>query len=226
MKVKVKPRIDFNDPEQWTAYVRREVPLEEQGYVLALGRTELFRRFYELRGRAFPEAFRLELEQIGRLNDPGRTEALVSLNERIFRSLTNMLFANARPALAQLDAAKATSEREQAGEILNELSARNPYFALCTGYRQAFGDRINAAEWDRYLRGKLGPDAEDEICFARAMMEMDTLLRYFRDRNLPTPRHFRDRVWFLHYLHEPERSVQTRAILSTLATEIEACTSA
>ena len=221
-----KTRTDFNDQEQWTAHVYREVPLEEQGYVLAFGRTELFRRFYEVRGRTFPEAFRLELEQIGRLNDPGRTEALVSLNERILRSLTGMLSAEARPALAQLDAAGGASERERVENVLDELSARNPYFALCTGYRQAFGDRKDAAEWDRYLRGKLGPDREGEICFARAMKEMDTLLRYFRDRNLRLPRHFRDRVWFLHYLPEPERSVQTRAILSTLATEIEACTSA
>lgn len=222
----VKPRIDFNDQEQWTAYVRSEVPLEDQGYVLALGRTELFRRFYEVRGRAFPEGFTRELERIERLNDPGRTEALVSLNERVFRSLTGMLFAEARPALTQSDAGEGASEGERVEHVLDELSARNPYFALCTCYRQAFGDRINAAEWDRYLRGKLGPHAEDEICFARAMMEMDTLLRYFRDKGLRLPKYFRDRVWFLHYLHEPERSVQTRAILSTLATETEACTSA
>lgn len=222
----VKPRIDFRDHEKWTDYVRREVPPQDQGYVLALGRTELFRRFYEVRGRVLPEAFRRELEQIGRLKDPGRTEALVSLNDRIFRSLTGMLFAEARPALAQADAAECASEPEQIEDILDELSARNPYFALCTGYRQAFGDWANTTEWDRYLHRKLGRDTEDEICFARAMMEMDTLLRYFRDRSLRLPRHFRDRVWFLHYLREPERSVQTRAILSTLAAEIEACTSA
>lgn len=222
----VRPRVDFNDQEQWAAYVRSEVPLEDQGYVLALGRTELFRRFYEVRGRAFPEAFRQELEQIGRLNDPGRTEALVSLNDRILRSLTGMLFAEAQPALAQLGAAEGAFEPEKIEDVLDELSARNPYFALCTQYRQAFADRITAAEWDRYLREKLGADAEDEIFFASSMMEMDMLLRYFRDRSLPLPRYFRDRVWFLHYLREPERSVQTRAILSTLATEIEACMSA
>lgn len=222
----VRPRVDFSDQQQRTAYVRSEVPLEDQGYVLALGRTELFRRFYEVRGRAFPEAFRQELEQIERLNDPGRTEALVSLNDRIFRSLTGMLFAEARLALTQAGAAEGASEGERVEHVLDELRERNPYFALCTGYRQAFGDCVNAAEWDRYLREKLGSDAEDEICFARAMMEMDTLLRYFRERNLQLPKHFRDRVWFLHYLREPERSVQTRAIVSTLATEIEACTSA
>jgi hypothetical protein len=222
----VKPRIDFGDHELWTAYVRREVQPQDQGYVLALGRTELFRRFYEVRGRVLPEAFRQELKQIERHNDPGRTEALASLNDRIFRSLTGMLFADARPALAQAGAAEGASELAQIEGVLDELSARNPYFALCTGYRQAFGDRVNTTEWDRYLRRKLGLDAEDEICFARAMMEMDSLLRYFRDRSLRLPQYFRDRVWFLHYLREPERSVQTRAILSTLATEIEACMSA
>lgn len=220
-----KTRIDFGDHEQWRAYVRREVPPQEQDYVLALGRTELFRRFYEIRGRVFPPGFRQELKQIERHNDPGRTEALASLNDRIFRSLTGMLFAEASPALAQAGAAEGASEPEPIEDVLDELSARNPYFALSAGYRQAFGDRVNAAEWDRYLRRNLGRDAEDEICFARAMMEMYTLLRYFRDRNLQLPMRFRDRVWFLHYLREPERSVQTRAILGTLATEIEACMS-
>ena len=220
----IKPAIDFSNLEQWTAYVRSEIPPEEQGYVLTLSRTRLFKRFYEVRGRAFPEAFMQEVERIRRLNEPGRTEALVSLNARIFLSLTGMLFAEARPALALLDTARGASEGERIEDVLDELSTRNPYFALCTGYRRAFGDRVNAAEWDRYLRGRLGSDVDDEICFAHAMMEMDKLLRYFRDQNLRLPRHFRDRVWFLHYLREPERSVQTRAILSTLASEIEACT--
>jgi len=88
------------------------------------------------------EAFRRELERIETLNDPGRTEALVSLNDRIFRSLTGMLFADARPALEQLDAAEGASEGERVEHVIDELSARNPYFALCTGYRQAFGVRI------------------------------------------------------------------------------------
>jgi len=145
----VNPRIDFGDHEQWAGYVRREIAPQEQGYVLALGRTELFRRFYEVRGRAFPEAFSRELEQIIRRNDPGRTEALVSLNDRIFRSLTGMLFAEARPVLAHLDTDEGASEFERVEDILDELSARNPYFALCTGYRLAFGDSLDVTEWDR-----------------------------------------------------------------------------
>jgi hypothetical protein len=222
----VKPRIDFGDHEQWTAYVRREVPPQDQGYVLTLGRTDLFRRFYEARGRAFPEVFRQELDRIGTLDDPERTEALVALNDRIFTSVTGMLFADAIPELAQVDAVSAETGHERAAEVINELRVRNPYFALCTAYRQAFGDKSNDAECGQYVRRKLGPDAEDEICFAHAMMEMDSLLRYFRDRHLRLPRHFGDRVWFLHYLREPERRVQTRAILATLTAEIEACTSA
>ncbi len=222
----VYSRIDFGDHEQWTSYVRREIAPQEQGYVLAVGRTELFRRFYEVRGRAFPEAFRREVGRIGTLTDPERTTALMLLNDRIFASLTSMLFAEARPVLAPLVTDEGASDGERVEDILDELSARNPYFALCTGYRQAFGDCVDCAEWDRYLRGKLGSDAEDEIRFASSMMEMDSLLRYFREKNLQLPRHFRDRVWFLHYLREPERSVQTRAVLSTLVMEIEACTSA
>src|SRR5215469_4487068 len=108
----LKPRIDFGEHEQWTAYVRREVPPQEQGYVLTLGRTELFRRFYEMRGRGFPNAFSRELDRIGTLHDPERTTALVSLNDQIFTSLTTMIFAGARQALEQMDAENAASERE------------------------------------------------------------------------------------------------------------------
>ena len=222
----VKTRVGFNDQERWTAYVERKVPHGEQGYELALGRAELFRRCYELRGRAFPELFRRELERIATLHDPERTAAPVSLNDRVFASLTTMLFANGRPALAQLNTAESASEGKRIEDVLDELSARNTYFALCTGYRQAFGDCVNVAEWDRCLRRKLGSDAEDEIRCASSMMEMDTLLRYFRDKGVRLPKHFRNRVWFLHYLREPERSVQTRASLSTLVMEIKACTSA
>ncbi len=58
------------------------------------------------------------------------------------------------------------------------------------------------------------------------MADLDKLLLYFRDRNLPLPRYFFERAWFLHYLRGPERMLQTRALLNTLATETGECTCA
>lgn len=58
------------------------------------------------------------------------------------------------------------------------------------------------------------------------MVELDKLLNFFRDRDQALPRFTFERVWFLHYLHEPERMLQTRAVLTMLMAEIGACTSA
>jgi len=221
-----RDRADFSDHDQWTSYVRRAVPSDRQHYVLALGLTELFRSSYELRGWLFPETSSRELEHIAGLRDPDRTAALESLNRRILSSLTDILCAEAQTAVARMEPRRPASGREQTEELLKELNATNPYFALCTDYRQASGGDVSAEERDRYLRRRLGPDAEDDFAFARSMMELDGLLRFFRDRNLRLPTYFRERVWFLHYLCEPERGLQTRALLNTLTAEIEACTSA
>ena len=43
-------RRDFSDHAGWTAYVSCAIHPDQQHSVLALDRTELFRRFYELRG--------------------------------------------------------------------------------------------------------------------------------------------------------------------------------
>jgi hypothetical protein len=76
------------------------------------------------------------------------------------------------------------------------------------------------------LQPELDSKNEADIAFTLAMRELDQLLRYFRDRNLSLPKYMFERSWFLHLLHEPERMVQTRALLNTLTAEIEACASA
>jgi hypothetical protein len=54
---------------------------------------------------------------------------------------------------------------------------------------------------------------------------LDRLLVWSHDHNTPLPRHFFERAWFLHFLREPERMVQTRALLSTFVAEIPPCMS-
>ena len=95
-----KNRRDFSDHAGWTAYVNCALPAD-QHYVLALGRTELFRRFYELRGQPFPETFRQEPERIADLKDPARTAAFESLSGSVFASLIGILSAVAEPTLAE-----------------------------------------------------------------------------------------------------------------------------
>jgi len=95
-----KNRRDFSDHAGWTAYVNCALPADQQHYVLALGRTELFRRLYE-HGQPFPETLRQEHERIAALKDPARTAALKSLDGSIFASLIGILSAVAGPTLAE-----------------------------------------------------------------------------------------------------------------------------
>jgi hypothetical protein len=57
------------------------------------------------------------------------------------------------------------------------------------------------------------------------MVELERLLVWFHDQDIPLPRFFFERAWFLHLLREPERMTQTRALLSTLIAEIPPCMS-
>jgi hypothetical protein len=78
---------DFSNHDQWLSYVRDNIPVARQSYALACGRTELFKRFYEIRQQTFPVEFAEELKRIGELSDPERTDNLELLNRRILGSL-------------------------------------------------------------------------------------------------------------------------------------------
>jgi hypothetical protein len=118
------------------------------------------------------------------------------------------------------------SPKEQIQGLLDHLAKKNPYFALWIDYKYELAENSGSKDWEQYLWQQLGPADEDAIAFAKAMSDLDKLLLYFRDRNVPLPRYFFERAWFLHYLRGPERMLQTRALLNTLATETRECTSA
>jgi hypothetical protein len=217
---------DFESHEDWLAHVRGEVPQSERPSMLAIGRTELFRSFYRIQGLPFPTQFAEELERIGAMHDPARTLALETLNDAIFRSLTALLFNQARSKTSIDDRRAAASPRTQIQELFSHLTQKNPYFALWTVYKRGVPDRSVAEEWDEYLLQELGAESTEEIAFTRAMVELDRLLSLFHDQNLPLPKLAFERIWFLHYLRGPERMSQTRAVLSTLLVELGACTSA
>jgi hypothetical protein len=220
-----KTPADFSNHGEWISYVRDHVPAAGQAYALACGRTELFRSFYAVREQAFPTGFANELERIRTLCDPARTNVLESLNVRIFASLTEFLFNEAQTE-AEVEAVAPTSAREQVQELLDQLAKKNPYFALWTVYKKDVNDHSIADEWDDYLLQEIGTECSEEVVFTRAMVELDQLLSFFHDSNRVLPRHFYERAWFLHYLREPERMLQTRSLLNMLTAEIAACTSA
>jgi len=216
----------FNSHDEWLAYVRNEIPVAEQAYELAIGRTQLFRSFYRTRQLEFPSPFAEELERLHKLHDPERTTVLEALNDTIFRSLTKHLIECARPTNAGNDVQEPVSPQAQIDQLLSHLEQRNPYFARWIEYKNGVADDQTVKKWDEYLLQTLGAASADEVAFAHAMVELDKLLGIFRDRNLTLPSLGFERIWFLHYLRGPERMAQTRAVLGLLTAELAPCTSA
>ena len=120
----VRRRTDFDSQDEWISYVRACVPVVEREYVLACGRTELFKSFYEVRKQEFPAEYKQELGRIQTLSEPDRTDSLERLNERIFAGLTELLFHQTQ--LKRLEAAPLApvSPKEQVQELLNHLARR------------------------------------------------------------------------------------------------------
>lgn len=215
---------DFGCHDDWLTYVRTEIPLMEQPYALAVGRMELFRRFYRLQSLPFPTQFAEELERIETLLNPERTVALEALNSVILRDLTKHLSNRAQSPTSIDEWRTPASPRRQIDELSRHLAQKNPYFALWSGYKSGVSERSVAEKWDDYLAQELGPHRAEEIDFTRSMVELDRLLTLFHDDNLPLPRLAYERIWFLHYLRGPERMAQTRAVLGTLMAELGPCT--
>jgi hypothetical protein len=217
---------DFSNHDQWISYVRDNIPVTRQSYALACGRTELFKSFYEVRKQPFPVEFAEQLERIGELGEPERTNDLELLNRRILASLTAFLSDVRGPRRVEAVEDIAEPARDEIQKLLDYLTEKNPYFAPWTAYKESIEGNFDAQHWEDYIRKELAAESEGDIVFTRAMAELEKLLLYFRDRNLPLPDDFFGRCWFLHYLRGPERMLQTRALLNTLTAEIETCESA
>ncbi len=202
---------DFRDHADWIAYVRRCFPENEQAYTLANGRTELFTRLYRARKESLPSDFEQERKRIEMLTDPTRATALDQLNEKIFADLTRRMFTLARVEAPESSLVAAPTARQAVEELVQHLLQRNPHFA----------------RWkEQGVSGESGLTEPNNEEFASAMADLDKLLMVFWDRDQALPPLMFERVWFLHYLREPERMLQTRAVLSMLTAEISPCTSA
>jgi hypothetical protein len=220
-----KSRASFASHDEWLVYVRRELSCDEQPTALAYGRMELFLRFLELRGQSLPAELKAELDLILGLSDPDRADQLDALNDRIMAHLIEVLFAEAGPTLDLEKHTRRLTSRQQTQELLDHLASRNPYFRLWIDYKGRVGGEFNERAWDEYLCIQLGEAEAEAFDFTKAMAELERLLVWFHDHEVTLPRYFFERAWFLHFLREPERMVQTRALLSALTAEIPPCMS-
>ena len=216
---------DFTSHDDWLSYVRREIAVSDRPYSLAFGRVDLFRSFYGMQGREFPAPFATELERIDEMHGPERAAALETLNKAILVNLTQLLADQSPPSLSASDPL-ALRCSEEIHQLRSHLARKNPYFALWTVYKNGEREQFITEDSHHFLLQQLGTECIEEIEFARAMAELDKLLTLFHDENRELPSLSFGRIWFLHYLHGPERMLQTRAVLGMLTAELAACTSA
>lgn len=114
---------------------------------------------------------------------------------------------------------------EEIHELRSYLTQTNPYFALWILFKRRVVADLPAIEWRKFLLGQFGPECEEEIEFACAMVELDKLLAIYSNQSLALPMLLFERICFLHCIRGAERMSQTRAVLGTLTAELPACTS-
>jgi hypothetical protein len=159
------------------------------------------------------------------MHGPERAAALETLNKAILVNLTQLLADQSPPSLSASDPL-ALRCSEEIHQLRSHLARKNPYFALWTVYKNGEREQLIVEDWHQFLLQQLGTECIEEIEFTRAMAELDKLLTLFHDENRELPSLSFERIWFLHYLHGPERMLQTRAVLGMLTAELAACTSA
>jgi hypothetical protein len=220
----IKSRLEFSSPEAWQAYVRTSVAVPERPFVFAFGQTTLYRRFYEVREQAFPVEFSAELKRIEGLDDPQRTEAIETLNGRIFADM-NQFLMNA----ASRKAVPAPSETSPEGleKLLVYLENENEAFALWLRYKRATSHQQHLPSWEEFVRTLLADTTEVDLEFVLMMRQLDELLDQFRIQRLVLSSRLFQRIRAIH--REPAGSARvflTRILLQELLEALTPCTSA
>lgn len=114
---------------------------------------------------------------------------------------------------------------EEIRQLLGYLTRNNPYFGIWVLYKRGISENSTVGEWRQFLREQFGPESEEEIDFACAMVELDKLLAVYRNQGRALPMLLFERICFLHYVSGAERMAQTRAVIGTLTAELAGCTS-
>jgi hypothetical protein len=222
----VKIPNDFRNQEEWLAFVQETVASEEVPFTLAIGRTGMFREFYELRSQPFPERFSSEIERISAIAEPARTQELEILNNSIMGDMIQFLFTATTGVSTGGDCPFPTTSREVIDELLEHLRIKNPYFALWAHYKDKVAGRRDAPEWRDYAVKTMGIGEDREIDFALLMSDLGHCLNLYYEREMVLPKRFYFQIWLLYHSTGPERNAMTRALVQELVEGLEPCASA
>ncbi|MDE3103864.1 MAG: hypothetical protein KGK08_01700 [Acidobacteriota bacterium] len=221
----MKKRTEFQNQDDWLAYVRATVPPEDVPFILSMGLTDTYREFYEMRSRPFPERFSLEIERISTLAEPERTKELDALNDSIMGDAIQFLMTAAGVSTGSGTMSQFTPRGTIEG-LQEHLRTKNPYFALWTHYQDNVAGRDGAPDWRAYAIQKMQTSDDREIDFAVLISELGKCLELYHQREMQLPKHFYSEIWFLYRSNEPERNAMTRALVQELVEGLEPCGSA
>ena len=175
-----RSRLEFKDSESWRAYIESDVPPQDRAYVAAFGMTTLYLQFYAVRNLAVPLEVDVELHRLQALDEPVRTRALVTLNNRIFADMTRLMM---RAAPSEPPIITAEPPRQAMERLILRLEKESPAFAIWRGYKRAQLSDLRVPEWGEYVRTLVPREENEEAEFILLMGQMGELLRQFQEQN-------------------------------------------
>lgn len=175
-----RSRLEFKNSESWRTYVETDVPPQDRAYVTAFGMTTLYLQFYAVRNLPVPVGVDVELHRLQAFDEPARTRALVTLNNRIFAEMTRLMMqaAPAEPSVIPAETPKHSMEK-----LIRRLEKESPAFAIWRSYKRAQVSDSRAPEWTEYVRALVPRGEDEETEFILLMGQLGELLCQFQEQN-------------------------------------------
>lgn len=219
-----RSRLEFKNAESWRAYIETDVPPQDRGYITAFGMTTLYLKFYAVRNLAVPLEVDVELHRLEAFEEPARTRALVTLNNRIFADMTRLMMqaAPAKPAAITAESPKQAMEK-----LILRLEKENPAFAIWRSHKRAQLSDSHAPEWSEYVRVLVPREENEETEFIFLMGQLGELLRQFQEQDKAVDSLLKIRLFAIGRERAGvERNLAARLLVQDLLEAIAPCTCA
>jgi len=216
-----RSRLEFKNSESWRAYVETDVPPRDRAYVTAFGMTTLYLQFYSVRNLAVPVEVSVELNRLQAFEEPARTHALVTLNNRIFADMTRLMVqaAPAEPSVITAETPKQAMEK-----LIVRLEKESPAFAIWRSYKRAQASDSRVPEWGEYVRALVPREENEEAEFILLMGQMGELLRQFQEQNKAVDAFQKIRIFAMQRERAgAERNLAARLLVHELLGAITPC---
>ncbi|MFC5862050.1 hypothetical protein ACFPT7_07080 [Acidicapsa dinghuensis] len=216
-----RSRLEFKNAESWRAYIETDVPSQDRGYITAFGMTTLYLQFYAVRNLAVPLEVDVELHRLQAFDEPARTRALVTLNNRIFADMTRLMMqaAPAEPAAITAESPKLVMER-----LILRLEKESPAFAIWRSYKRARLSDSHVPEWSEYVCTLVPREENEEAEFILLMGQLGELLRQVQEQDKTVDSLLKIRLFAIGRERAgAERNLAARLLVQDLLEAIAPC---